>query len=94
MKDKKEIKGFKAHKINDFLEMDFSKERDIGERGYRRGYRHGYNNGLDDSHYLNKTWAQLCKFFDNKIMPWSYFKGKYRENNDSYPFPPDIRKKD
>jgi flagellar biosynthesis/type III secretory pathway protein FliH len=42
------------------------------EIAYRRGYRQGYDQGSEDGKY--KSWKKLCKYFDTKLMPWSYFK--------------------
>lgn len=56
---------------------------DSSEVGYRRGFRQGYSFALDDVRYTKTTWAGLYKFFNKKIMPWSYFIDKKK----SY-FPP------
>ncbi len=70
-----EIKPLKVKSLDEFMEMDFSKEGHAAERGYRRGYRHGYNNGIDDM-YATGAYRKLCKFFDEYIMPWTAFKNK------------------
>ena len=51
-------------------------ENSPSEVGYRRGYRQGYNAALDDVRYKMTTWGKLYKFFNKKLIPWSYFKDK------------------
>jgi|TARA_R100001530_G_scaffold6929_1_gene7813 hypothetical protein len=86
----KETKGFKVLNVRDFLKKDFPESEGASERGYRRGYRRGYSQGIDDM-YFHKSYNKLCKFFDKFIMPWSYFKGKYKDKKGAINIPPDYK---
>ena len=63
---------------NRIIIEEIEKEGFSAERGYRRGYRHGYSQGIGDMH-VTGAYNKLCKFFDNYIMPWTAFKGKYKK---------------
>ena len=81
-------KGFKMKTLGELIKKDISSESSVEEHGDRRGYRHGYNQGIDDAMLKKISWRRLCSFFDKKIMPWSYFKGKYKK--DRMYLPPEI----
>ena len=57
------------------------------EGAYRRGYRHGYSTAIDDS--PQGAMNHLFKFFNNKLMPWSYFKDKKSREGKIMVHPPE-----
>jgi len=63
------------------------KEYKKQERAYRRGYRHGYSQAIDDS--PQGAMNHLFSFFNNKLMPWSYFKDSKSRKGEIMVFPPE-----
>lgn len=57
------------------------------ERAYRRGYRHGYSQAIDDS--PQGAMNHLFNFFNNTLMPWSYFKDSKSKSGQIMVFPPE-----
>lgn len=64
------------------------KEQHIAEESaYRRGYRHGYSQAIDDS--PQGAMNHLFNFFNNTLMPWSYFKDSKSKSGQIMVFPPE-----
>lgn len=67
--------------------MKIIKESISEEISYRRGYRHGYSQAMDDS--PQGAMNHLFSFFNNKLMPWSYFKDSKSRKGETMVLPPE-----
>lgn len=68
-------------------EVEGTREHISEEMAYRRGYRHGYSSAIDDSPM--GAMNHLFNFFNNKLMPWSYFKDSKSREGEIMVFPPE-----
>jgi len=90
------MKKDKVYSFNELMKPYTKKEKEQYkelENAYRRGYRHAYSQAIDDFRRrgsLNNS-GFIYRFFNNKIMNWSYFKDKDSKTGKIMVMPPSLK---
>ena len=88
------MKKGKVYSFNELMKPYTKKEKEQYkelENAYRRGYRHAYSQAIDD--FKNGfLLGPISRFFNNKIMNWSYFKDEDSKAGKIMVIPPSIKR--